>query len=155
MRRARARGRLEDAVLVAVIDPGRSGRTVSARDVEAAGGLSVAEISEFMLAFGLADPDPDEPFFTTEELRSLVELAELRELWPAHIRTQAARVYGQALARIARSELALFRIQVEPGLQEGPGDQWESLAAVRNAFERLIPIADTWLVGVHRRWVEH
>jgi adenylate cyclase len=155
MRRALDRGRLEDAVFDVVLDPERAGASQSPREVEAAGGLSIAQIAEFMLAFGLPTPDPDEPYFTDDEAAALVELADVSEIWPPRLYTQAARVYGQALSRIARTELGLFRLQLERDLQDASDDASASLAAVRTAFERLLPIADTMLVGVHRRWVAH
>jgi adenylate cyclase len=155
LRRALERGRLEDAVFDAVIDPERAGRSESPRQVAAAGGPSLDELTEMMQAFGLARPDPDEPLFTPEESRALIEMDELRELWPPRLYMQAARVWSLALSRMARTEMALFRLQVEPGLRHGSEDAGGSLAAIRTAFERLLPVADTLLVGMHRRWVEH
>ena len=154
--RAIVEGRPGDAIFDSVLDPSRAGRTVSVRAVEEAGGPRAAEQAEMMLAFGLSRPETDdEPFFTEEEARALVELERNREVWPPSTYLQVARVYGQALARIARTEIALFRLTVEPGLRRSAADDWEALNRVRAAFERLLPIGDVILNGIHHRWVEH
>jgi class 3 adenylate cyclase len=40
-------------------------------------------------------------------------------------------------------------------VREQGGDPVAQLRTVQSAFERLLPLADPLLVGVHRRWVEH
>src|SRR5690348_16557884 len=60
----------------------RARRTVTPREVEGRGGLSVDETAELMRALGLPAPGPEEPSLTAEEADVLCRLAELREVWP-------------------------------------------------------------------------
>lgn len=155
IRRAYDRDRVEDAIFEAVLDPARSERTVSAQEIESAGGLTVAELQLISLTFGLRVPEPNEQFFTEDEAAAYMRFGELREVWPPEVQLQVSRVYGQALAHIARAEIQAFRLQVEPGLREAGGGERGGLPAVYEAFGQLLPLADPLLLGVHRRRVEH
>jgi adenylate cyclase len=140
----------------AVLAPGIAERTVSARDIEADGGLPVEETLALVEAFGLAPPAPDQPAFTPEEARAFVGLQEVREYWPPQLALQLARVYGRQLARIAQTSMQLFRLYVERPLLSHPGaDGSQGVEAAQAVLADLLPLADPFLVGVHRRWVEH
>src|SRR4051795_4843732 len=121
----------ERGVFDSVLMQGMSARTVSARDVEAKGGMSVAEIEIMIEAFGLPVPDPDQPAFTPEEAEVFMRLKQLEEIWPPEVGVQASRVYGRLLARIAQTELQLFRVYVVPRLRAGGSDPDETLRAAR------------------------
>ena len=149
------RGDPEGAVFDRVLLPGRSQRSVSAAEIESRGGLSVSEVAGLMEAFGLPRPRAADPVFTPEEARVLVALRELDELWPAELRMQTARVYGAMLAGIARAEAQAFQVYTEPHVRDEGGDTAAHLSALQSAFERLLPLADPLLLGVHRRWLEH
>ena len=153
--RAVERGDPEGAIFEAVVLPAAERRTVSANDIEAAGGMSVEDNLRSIEAFGLPLPGAAEPFFAPEEAEALIELGKLGDFWPPHVMVQVARVYGRLLARIAQTEIQLFRLHVEQTMLEGREDRLPALREVREAFTRLIPLADPLLVGVHRRWVEH
>lgn len=155
IRRAHERGRVDEAIFEAVLDPTRNRRTISAAQIEAEGGLEVDEIRLIMLTFGLRSPEPDEPYFTPEEAEVMRRFGELRDFWPPEVYLQVTRVYGQALAHIAQTEIHAFRLHVEPGLRAGAGGSMSALAAVHSAFGSLLPLADPMLTGVHRRRVEH
>ena len=155
IRRAHERGRVEDAIFDAVLDPARGERTVSPSQIEAGGGLRVAETQLIALAFGLRAPEPDEPYFTPAEAAVLVRFGELREVWPPEVYLQVVRVYGQALDHIAQTEVNLFRLYVEPRLRDASGGGLRGLAAVNEVFGQLLPLADPMLLGIHRRRVEH
>ncbi|TMK41196.1 MAG: adenylate/guanylate cyclase domain-containing protein [Actinobacteria bacterium] len=154
MRRARERGRLEDAIFDAVLDPDRQRRTVSPREIEARGGTPAAELAVVIQAAGLPAPELDEPYFTEEEAQIFFELARLREVWPPELALQISRVAGRALARIAQAQVQAFRLYVEPRLREQAGDSVAALPEVHWAFERLLPLAAPYLVSVHRRLFE-
>lgn len=155
IRRAHKRGRVEDAIFDAVLDPARTERTVSPSQIEAGGGLRVAETQLIALGFGLRAPEPDEPYFTPEEATVLERFGELREIWPPQVYLQVVRVYGQALAHIAQTEVYAFRLHVEPRLRAASGGVLPALPAVHAAFGQLLPLADPMLLGIHRRRVEH
>ncbi len=155
IRRAHERGRVEDAIFEAVLDPARGERTVSPSQIEADGGLRVDETQLMALTFGLRAPEPDEPYFTPAEAAVLERFGELREIWPPEVYLQVARVYGQALAHIAQTEIQVFRLYVEPKLRAAGGGVLPALPAVHEAFGQLLPLADPMLLGVHRRRVEH
>jgi adenylate cyclase len=155
--RALERGDPEGAIFDAVLLPAIAERTVSAADIEAAGGLSATEIAEMFEGFGLPAPDPTQPSFTTEEAHVFTELGRLigEDIWSRELGVQIARVYGRLLARIAHAELQLFRTYVESRLRAEERDQLGGLHAVHLAFARLFPLADPLIVSVHRRWIEH
>ncbi len=154
IRESYARGRIEDAIFDPVLDPAREGRTVSAVEIEAQGGLSVAETQLMALSFGLRAPEPDEPYFTPEEGMALRRIGELREIWPPEVYLRVARVYGQALARVAEVEFDAFRHEVEPQLRAASGGSLQALPAIHEAFSQLLPLTDPLILGVHRRRVE-
>jgi adenylate cyclase len=149
------RGDPESAVFDAVLLPEQRERTVTPGTIESQGGLSVGEIAELMEAFGLPRPDANDPTFTPDEARAFVELGQLDELWPAEVRLQVARAYGAMVAGIARAELQAFQTYTEPYVHKSGGGAAAQLRAVQAAFERLLPLADPLLLGVHRRWIEH
>ncbi len=151
---AYARGSVEDAIFDPVLDPARGRRTVSASEIEAQGGLAAAETRLIALNFGLPAPEADEPYFTPEEAGALQRIGELREIWPPDVYLRVARVYGQALARIAEVEMDAFRHDVEPKLRAASGGSLPALPAIHAAFSQLLPLADPLILGVHRRRIE-
>ena len=153
--RAVERGDPEGAIFDAVLMPGRAERTVSAADIERAGGLEVERTMELIEAYGLPVLPPDEPGFTPEEARVFIELKQLEEIWTPDLFIQTARVYGRLLARIAQTSLQLFRTYVEPRLRAEGEDPLATLQSVQTAFARLLPLSDPLLLGIHRRWMEH
>ncbi|MGH2984587.1 MAG: adenylate/guanylate cyclase domain-containing protein [Solirubrobacterales bacterium] len=154
IRGARQHGRLEEAIFEGVLDPERERRTVSPAEIEADGGLAASEITATLRAFGLPPPGPEEHYFTPEEARVFRELGRLEDVWPPDMRLEISRVYGQALGRIAQTELHLFRARVEPLLRDMTDSPLDTLGAVRQAFGWLLPLADPLLLGVHRRKLE-
>jgi adenylate cyclase len=145
----------ERAVFDSVLLQGIAERTVSRRDIEEEAGMSAAEFQRIIEAWGLPAPEPDQPAFTREEADVFVRLKQLEDVWPPDVAVQAGRVYGRLLARIAQTELQLFRVYVVPRLRAEGRDADETLRAARDAFEALLPLADPLLTGVHRRWLEH
>lgn len=144
------------SIFDAVLAPGIAERTVSAREIEAAGGLPAHETLAMMAAFGLAPPAPDQPAFTLAEARAYVELERLRDLWPPQLALQLARVYGRQTARIAQASVQLFRLYVERRLLAPvPDGEQPGAEALEAVLADLLPLADPFLVGVHRRWIEH
>jgi len=155
IRRAVDRGDPLGAIFEPVLLPRIAARTVSANEIEAAGGLTAAAIAELTEAFGLPAGDPAKPAFTPSEAQVMIELARVEDIWPAELRIRGARVYGRQLARIAHTEVQQFRTHVEPRLSQEAGDPLAGLRAVQSAVERLQTIAESLLIGVHQRWLEH
>jgi class 3 adenylate cyclase len=153
--RAVARGDPEGAIFEAVLLPAIAERTMTAAEIEQNGGLHVGELQAFIAAFGLRPPGPVEPAFTADEGRVFVELGRLESIWPPELDVHLARVWGPLLARIAQTAVQLFRENVEVPMRTDDPDRLASLRAVKDAFERLLPLADPVLLGVYRRWIEH
>jgi len=130
-------------------------RTVSAAEIERRGGMPVGETVAIWEAFGFPAPRPDAPTFTEEEAAAFVEITRAGELWPPDLRRQVSRVYALALAQIARAEVHGFREHTMAHVHERADDPREELSLLRTALERLLPLADPLLLGVHRRWVEY
>jgi adenylate cyclase len=145
----------ERAVFDSVLLQGIAERTVSRRAIEEEAGMSAAEFERIIEAWGLPAPEPDQPAFTREEADVFVRLKQLENVWPPDVAVQAGRVYGRLLARIAQTEVQLFRVYTVPRLRAEGRNPDETLRAARDAFEALLPLADPLIVGVHRRWVEH
>jgi adenylate cyclase len=133
---------------------GAAERTVTPADIEAAGGMPVAQIQELMQAFGLPPPCADDGAFTPDEAEAVAELWRQRELWPFEVSVQIGRVYGRLLARIAQASVQQWFAVAEPRLRAAVPDDGDRALAAAQSFDRLLPVADALLVGVHRRWVE-
>ncbi len=146
---------LQDAVFEPVLRPERMRRTISARDIEKSGGIAADEVIEMVKAFGLSITDPDEPWFTEEEAHVFIELVNLASLWPRENYMRVSRVYGQALANIARAEVQSFMRRVSAELAAHEDDEATELDELRRGMEALLPLADPIIAGVHRRWIEH
>jgi class 3 adenylate cyclase len=140
---------LQDVVFEPIIERERARRTVSPRAIEEAGGLSADDVIASIKGFGLSIESADEPWFTEEEARVFIALADLGALWPRDTYLQVSRVYGQALATIARAEVQSAVRNLEDLAAEA------SLRDLRDGMEALLPLADPILAGVHRRWIEH
>jgi adenylate cyclase len=155
MQEALRRGRIENAIFEGVLDPGRSGRTVSAADMEADGGWPAEMTLAIITAFGFPAPGADEPFFSPEEAAALVGAAQREEWWPFEVQMQVSRVWGQALAHIAATEVYRFRVDTEARVRGSAATPHEALVTLRQAMAELLPLADPLLVGIHRRWIEY
>lgn len=153
--RAVARGDPAGAVFEAVLLADAESRTVTAVELERRGGPPVVQQESFAQAWGLPATAPDEPAYTETEAAVLQELHRLEEIWPPELALQLARVYGRVLARIAQTEVDLFRGYVEPKLRARGEDAAAGLLAVHTAFQELLPLADPLLLGIHRRWLEY
>jgi adenylate cyclase len=129
-------------------------RTVSPGQIEAEGGMPVPQTQELMRAFGLAVPEPDEPAFTSAEAAALTDLWQHQDVWPFELGIQMARLYGRLLARIAQASVQQWLAVSEPRLRAAEPDERRRTLAAASSFDRLLPVADTLLAGVHRRWVE-
>jgi adenylate cyclase len=133
---------------------GAASRTVSAAQIEASGGMPVERIAELMEAFGIPLPVAEEPAFTPDEARALEQLWQLREVWPLELSVQLGRIYGRLLARIAHASVQLWASVVEPRLQSADLDNRLRVLAAAETFDALLPVADTLLIGIHRRSIE-
>jgi len=133
----------------------REERTASAIDIEAAGGLPVEETQAIFAAFGLRQPNPTQAAFTDQEVYAFIQLAQLRGIWPQELTIQVARVYGRHLSRMAQSAVQLFRLYVEPSLHAKSESETAELQAVQFALAELLPLAEPFVAGVYRRWVDH
>lgn len=129
-------------------------RTVSAAQMEATGGMPVGQSQELMRAFGLPAPDPEEPAFTPEEAAAFSELWRQQDLWPFEEGVQIARLYGRLMARIAQASVHQWLAVVEPRLRDTEPDLRKRTIAAVGSFDRLLPVTDALITGVHRRWVE-
>jgi adenylate cyclase len=153
--RAVERGDPEGAIFDAILLPTIAERTVSAAQVEAAGGLSTSEIAALVEAFGLPAPDPTMPLLTQQEADVLLEVGRTQDIWPLEVRIRVARVMGRQLACIARAQVQQFFAHFESELTAAAGDRVAALQAVHSAAARLLPLSEHFLLGVHRRWLEH
>lgn len=152
---AMERGDPMGAVFESVLSPGKELRTVSSADIEARGGVPVDQLAQLISAFGLRVPEPEEPAYTEDEAQAFVVLGQMSEVYLPELSMQVARVYGRMLARIAQTEVGIFRSFIAPRVSEREQSPPEALAAIQQAFATLLPVTDPLLVGVHRRWVEH
>ncbi|HEY3190633.1 MAG TPA: adenylate/guanylate cyclase domain-containing protein [Solirubrobacteraceae bacterium] len=149
------RGDPQGAIFEAVLLPWAAERTVSAADVEAAGGLAVAEVQALMAAAGMPAPEAAQPAFTPAEAHVFIELEGLRDVWPPELATQLGRAYGRLLARLAQASVQVFRVYVERPLRAEGGDSPATAEAIHRALAGLVQLPDPLLIGVYRRWVEH
>jgi hypothetical protein len=135
--------------------PAIAERTVSAAEVEAAGGLSAADVAALVNAFGFPAPDPAAPLLSPQGAEVLLEVGRTQDIWPLDVRMRVARVMGRQLACIAQAQVQQFFAHFESELTAGTEDRLAAMRAVHSAFARLLPLSEHFLVGVHRRWLEH
>jgi adenylate cyclase len=143
------RGFFESLPLRGAVD-----RTVTPAEMEAAGGMPVTQTRELMEALGLPSPEADEPAFTPAEAEAFNELWRQQDIWPFEQGIQIARLYGRLLARIAQASVQQWFTVADPRLRVAEPDERRRTVATVQSFQRLLPVADALLVGVHRRWVE-
>ncbi len=117
-------------------------------------GLESALIERFWTSLGLARPTLES--MTDEDVQALQYAASvLSSGFPLVAFLQLARVYGQALARIADAEVRLFHIYVhEPLMREGVhgmqiAEEMEHLA------RDLLPLTSPLMDYVHQRFLQH
>jgi adenylate cyclase len=152
--RARRHGDPLGALFESMPARGAADRTVSAAQMEAEGGMPVAQSQEMMRAFGLSPPLAEEPAFTPAEAAAFNELWRHQDIWPFELGVQIARLYGRLLAQIAQASVAQWLAVAEPRLRAAEPDDGRRTLAAADSFDRLLPVADALLAGVHRRWVE-
>ena len=152
--RARRHGEPLSALFESMPVRGAADRTVSAARMEAGGGMPVPQVQELMRAFGLPPPPADEPAFTPIEAEALNELWRHQDIWPFELGVQIGRLYGRLLARIAQASVSQWLAVAEPRLRAAEPDDRQRMLAAADSFDRLLPVADALLAGVHRRWVE-
>ena len=68
---------------------------------------------------------------------------------------QLARVYGQALARIADAEVRLFHLYVHEPLMRGGVSGVEMAEEMRNLAREILPLASPVMDQVHQRFLQH
>jgi adenylate cyclase len=152
--RASAHGDPLGAFFEAVPIRAAADRTVSAAEIEAGGGMPVDRVQELMRAFGFQAPQPDDLAFTPQEAVALSELWRHQDVWPFELGVRMARLYGRLLARIAQASVQQWLAVSEPRLRAAEPDDRRRTLAAADSFDRLLPVADALLAGVHRRWVE-
>jgi adenylate cyclase len=153
IQQAIATGDAQRAIFDTMARRAAADRTVTAAEIERAGGMHPERLAELMLGFGLPVPADDERAFSPEEARALTELWRRRDVWPFELAVQLSRLYGRLLARIARATVELWISVVEPAVLEHPDERTRMLTGA-DVFEQLLPVADVVLMGVHRRWLE-
>ena len=148
------RGDLLAAFFESLPARGSADRTVTASEIEARGGMPVEQAQELMQAFGLPVPAPDERAFSPTEAQALTELWRQQDIWPFELGIQIGRLYGRLLARIAQASVQQWFAAAEPRLRAAEADERRRALATAQSFDRLLPVADALLTGVHRRWLE-
>jgi adenylate cyclase len=116
--------------------------------------MPAEQAQELMRAFGLPLADPEEAAFSPAEAAAISELWRQQDVWPFENGVQIARLYGRLLARIAQASVAQWLSVVEPRLRDIEPDIRQRTVSAAESFNRLLPVADALLIGVHRRWVE-
>lgn len=152
--RAAQRGDLLSAFFESLPLRGAVHRTVSAADIQADCGMPAAQLQELMLAFGLPPPQPNEPAFSLDEAQAFCELWRQQDVWPFELGVQIARLYGRLLARIAQASVQQWFAVAEPRLRAAASDEDQRTITTAQTFDRLLPVSDALLTGVHRRWLE-
>ena len=152
IREATKQGRLAYGFLEDMFPDSQGTRTLE--DAVEATGLQPALIERFWTSLGL--PGQGLENLTEDDIQALRYAASvLASGFPLVAFLQLARVYEQALARIADAEVRLFHIYVhEPLIREGlPGlqiaEEMEHLA------RDLLPLASPLMGFVHQRFLSH
>jgi len=152
IREATKQGRLAYGFLEDMFPDSQGTRTLE--DAVEATGLQPALIERFWTSLGL--PGQGLENLTDDDIQALQYAASvLASGFPLVAFLQLARVYGQALARIADAEVRLFHIYVhEPLIREGlPGLQMAE--EMEHLARDLLPLASPLMDFVHQRFLSH
>jgi adenylate cyclase len=123
---------------------------VSIADVARETGLQVALVRRIAEAFGFSEDAIERMTPTDVELFRHVARA-LDAGYPLVALLQLARVYGQALGRVADAEVRMFRLYVrDPAVRDG-GEPLAAAAELADLARVVRPLADPIIRHVHRR----
>lgn len=113
-------------------------------------GLEPALVRRVGEAFGFSTESIDR--ISGGDVQLFHHVAEALESgFPLVAMLQLARIYGQALGRVADAEVRLFRLYVrDPRVREG-GSPLEAAEAVARLAAHVMPLADRVIQDVHRR----
>jgi adenylate cyclase len=130
-----------------------AGRTYTLEEVAAESGLEPALVERIVSAFGFP---LDRDNFSEDDVQLLRYVsAVLGAGFPLVAFLQLVRVYGQALAQIADTEVRLFHLYVhEPLMRDGvPG--LEMAEEMEGLARELLPLASPIMDHIHQRFLQH
>src|SRR3954471_12796952 len=153
LREAARTGRLAYGYMEELFPP--QPETVSLRAAAKETGLEEALIRRTWTAAGFSSRSLEEGV-SEDDLQLLRYMAAaLKAGFPLVAFLQLVRVYGQALARIADTEVKLFHLFVhEPLIRDGV-DGLEIAEEMEGLASDLLPLAAPIMEHVHQRWLQH
>lgn len=134
--------------LTAVVTP--STAHVTPDHVARETGLQVALVRRIAEAFGFSDESIEHMSEQDVDLFRHAAAA-LDAGFPLIALLQLARVYGQALGRVADAEVRMFRLYVRDPAVRRPGSLLETAGSLGGLARDVLPLADPIIRHVHRR----
>jgi adenylate cyclase len=152
IRRATEEGRLAFGYIEELLPEERGG--ASLKDVAEETGLEPALIERFWTGLGLPSGDLDQ--LGEDDVAALHDVESvLSSGLPLVAFLQMARVYGQALSRIADAEVRLMHLYVhEPMMREGI-DSAEMAEQMDGLVRGVLPLSSALMRYLHRRFLQH
>jgi adenylate cyclase len=115
----------------------RPGDRLSTVDVAEGTGLTVEEVQQLSLTFGLPVEDLHEPTYTPGEVEVFKLFKSTTGLFPEPSLMQFVRVLGASLARIADAAISLFLSDVETPITEAQAGDFALARAQLEAIDSL------------------
>src|SRR4051794_38852998 len=129
--------------------------TLSLKEAERESGLEAALIRRIWSSAGVSGKTLEEGISEDDVQLLRYMAAVLSAGFPLVAFLQLVRVYGQALARIADTEVKLFHLFVhEPLIRDGV-DGLEIAEEMQGLATDLLPLAAPIMDHVHQRWLQH
>lgn len=147
--------RLGDLVLRGFEHLIRPGARHTEDEAAAAAGLPAATARRVRRAWGFPDPRPGERCWTDSDIDLLRLLAGMTELVGEELMLHGARSMGTAMSRIAESEIALMRSQVEAPMNRSGVASASILVRYRQMVEQFLPASARGMDALHRAWLVH
>lgn len=123
---------------------------VGADEVARRTGLEPALVRRVGEAFGLGAEQMER--LGTDEVALFEHVAKALDAgFPLVAMLQLARIYGQALGRVADAEVRMFRLYVRDPLIRENATALEAAEAVASLASHVMPLADRIIGDVHRR----
>jgi adenylate cyclase len=152
IKRASDDGQLAIGPIENLLNPG--GERQSLRHASRESGLSQEMIRQMYAAMGIGPPPPEG--FSEEDLEMLRYAAAVLDAgFPRDAYMQVLRVYGQAMAQVADTEVRLMHLFVHKPLMRAGVSNVEIAEEMEGMAREMLPLASPFISYLHARLLSH
>ena len=152
IKRASDDGQLAIGPIENLLNP--AGKRQSLRRASRESGLSQEMIRQMYAAMGIGPPPPEG--FSDEDLEMLRYAAAVLDAgFPRDAYMQVLRVYGQAMAQVADTEVRLMHLFVHKPLMRAGVSNVEIAEEMEGMAREMLPLASPFISYLHARLLSH